>query len=121
MDHLYVGVELYERVGPRCCVDFVTVLIVELLDTLRWRISWNIISGCWLLASIFYGTENVAGQLKRISCFSWEGPNLGEIIEKSKGDLLAEVLLSQGEETGLLLDDVTEKKTDCDIQRELVR
>ena len=31
MDHLYVGVELYERVRPRCCVDFVTILIVELL------------------------------------------------------------------------------------------
>ena len=74
------------------------------LDALRWRISGNIISG-WLIPS----TENVAGQLKRISCFSWEGPNLGEIFEKSKGDLLAEVILGQGEETGLLLDDVTVK------------
>ena len=44
MDHLYVGVELYERVGPRCCVDFVTILIVKLLE--RWMFlegtSWNI-------------------------------------------------------------------------------
>ena len=42
--NLYVCVKLYEWVGPGCCVDFVTILIVKLLE--RWMFlegtSWNI-------------------------------------------------------------------------------
>ena len=31
--NLYVCVKLYEGVGPGCCVDFVTILVVKLLWT----------------------------------------------------------------------------------------
>ena len=94
-NYLYVGVKLYERVRPRRGVDFVTVLIVE------------------LLAKKFQFPQGTQNNPKNI--FGRER-NLGEVVEKSVGSLLAEVHLRQGEETGLLLDNVTANKTGNGVQ-----
>ena len=95
--NLYVCVKLYEGVGPGCCVDFVTILVVKLLYT-------EFLQSAYLWKGFL--------EWHRIVDYSFKlrrrlGHHLGEIIKEGIGVLLAEVHLGQGEEAGLLLDDVT--------------